>query len=402
MIGHPENMRERHMTQHARAALTAGALALLTLGSSARAQQPIEPPQPTMPPPVMSPVVGEGGRITFRIYAPEATSVRVSSGDMLGFGPGAPMEKGAEGVWEATVGPIGPGAYRYTLNVDGVAVVDPANPATSETNSSVQSLLVVPGSDVLDVRDVPHGAVAEVLYQSKSLGRLRRMHVYTPPGYERGQEQYPVLYLLHGAFDCDDSWSTVGRANAILDNLIAAGRAKPMVVVMPAGHTGPFQFGPTFGADLAKQVGEFTSDFLMDIRPYVESHYRIEADQAHRAIAGLSMGGLQTLNIAIPYLADYGYIGVFSSGIFGTQGGADTAWETAHQAELESAEAKQGLRLVWFSTGKDDFLVQTSRATVEMLEKHGFEVTFEESQGGHTWDNWRDYLAEFVPLLFKG
>lgn len=392
------------MTQHARATLTAGALALWAWGSSARAQQPTEPPQPTMPPPVMSPVVGEGGRITFRIYAPAATAVNLSSGDMLGFGPGAPMEKGAEGVWEATVGPTGPGAYRYTLNVDGVTVVDPANPATSETNTSVQSLLVVPGSDVLDVRDVPHGAVAEVLYQSKSLGRLRRMHVYTPPGYERGQEQYPVLYLLHGAFDCDDSWSTVGRANAILDNLTAAGRAKPMVVVMPAGHTGPFQFGPTFGADLAKQVGEFTSDFLMDIKPYVESHYRIEADKAHRAIAGLSMGGLQTLSIAIPYLADYGYIGVFSSGIMGRPGGppTDPAWEDRNRAALDDEEARQGLRLVWFATGKDDFLLNTSRATADVLRKHGFGVTFHESDGGHTWQNWRDYLVEFAPMLFGG
>jgi len=203
-------------------------------------------------------------------------------------------------------------------------------------------------------------------------------------------------------FDLTDAVGRRDRAAAFqrLEEVFALGEEPQRVLSALVRHIrnleAALESGPDVSAaDLAKQVG-------VDIRPYVESHYRIEADQAHRAIAGLSMGGLQTLNIAIPYLADYGYIGVFSSGIFGTQGGADTAWETAHQAELESAEAKQGLRLVWFSTGKDDFLVQTSRATVEMLEKHGFEVTFEESQGGHTWDNWRDYLAEFVPLLFKG
>jgi len=401
MIGHPTSQGEPDMTWSACVTPTVRALVLTALISCARAQQPTEPPQPAMPPSVTSPVVGEDGRITFRLFAPAATAVRVSSGDMLGFGPGAGMEKNAEGIWEATVGPVGPGAYRYTFSIDGVTVVDPANAATSETNSGVQSLVVVPGSDVMDARDVPHGAVAEVFYQSKSLGRLRRMHVYTPPGYERSEEQYPVLYLLHGAFDCDDAWTTVGRAGFILDNLIAAGKAKPMVVVMPAGHTGPFQFGPSFGADLGKQIGEFASDFLMDIKPYIESHYRIEADQAHRAIAGLSMGGLQTLNIAIPYLADYGYIGVFSSGIFGRQGAAtDTAWEERNKGALDNAEAKQGLRLVWFSTGKDDFLLRTSTATVDMLRKHGFEVTYEESEGGHTWANWRDYLAKFAPLLF--
>jgi enterochelin esterase-like enzyme len=231
------------------------------------------------------------------------------------------------------------------------------------------------------------------------------MHVYTPPGYEKNAEQYPVLYLLHGATDSDNSWSTIGRAGITLDNLIAAGKAKPMIVVMPAGHTGPFRFGPPGDRSFDRQLDEFATDFTQDIRPYVEQHYRVIADRAHRAIAGLSMGGAQTLNITAPNLTDYAYIGVFSSGVFGIAGGFGGAppnrdWEEKHRAALDDAEAKKGLKLVWFATGKDDFLRTTSEGTVRMLKDHGFDVTYKETEGGHTWLNWRDYLAEFAPKLF--
>ena len=216
------------------------------------------------------------------------------------------------------MGPVPAGTYRYNFQVDGLAVIDPRNPATSESNTNTWSLLTVPGSPVSDLKDVPHGAVAQVPYYSKSLGRFRRMHVYTPPGYEQGSVKLPILYLLHGAFDCDASWSTVGRAGLILDNLIAAGKAKPMIVVMPMGHTGPFRFGP--GGSLQKQMDEFARDFTTDLRPLVERTYRVSAERQHRAIAGLSMGGAQTLNIAMGHLDDYGYVGVFSSGVFGIDG----------------------------------------------------------------------------------
>jgi enterochelin esterase family protein len=231
------------------------------------------------------------------------------------------------------------------------------------------------------------------------------MHVYTPPGYESGEGSFPVLYLLHGAFDSDDSWSTAGRAGFILDNLIAAGKAKPMIVVMPAGHTGPFRFGPPGDDSFNRQVDEFAHDFTGDVRPFVERTYRVEGDRAHRAIAGLSMGGMQTLNIAAGNLADYGYVGVFSSGVFGIAGGPFSppgpSWEERHKESLGNAELKDGLKLVWFATGKDDFLIETSRGTVDMLEKHGFEVTFRETDGGHTWTNWREYLRDFAPQLFQ-
>jgi enterochelin esterase family protein len=232
------------------------------------------------------------------------------------------------------------------------------------------------------------------------------MHVYTPPGYELGDGKFPVFYLLHGAGDCDEAWTSVGRAGFILDNLIAAGKAKPMLVVMPAGHTRPFTFGgrPPAGAG-RPPVDEFVQDFTNDIMPYVEKHYRVQADRNSRAIAGLSMGGAQTLNIAIPHLDRFAYIGVYSSGVFGIAGGRGGAggpsWEEQQKAALDNADSKKGLKLVWFATGKDDFLIATSRATVDMLKKHKFDVVFKESDGGHTWINWREYLNEFAPKLFQ-
>jgi enterochelin esterase family protein len=359
-------------------------------------------------PRVVSPEVSPDRKVAFRILAPKAAAVRLTGSDIPAIGRGADMTKNAEGVWEATLGPVDPGAYRYRFDVDGVPVMDPRNPSTSESNANSWSLVVVPGSDLMDTRDVPHGAVAEVTYHSKSLGRARRMHVYTPPGYESGTERYPIFYLLHGASDCDDSWTSVGRAGFILDNLIAAGKAKPMVVVMPAGHTGPFQRRAP--GEPRPSVDEFTRDFLEDIMPLAEKTYRVHADRKHRAIAGLSMGGGQTLNIAIRNLERFGYVGVFSSGVFGIaggrrggdQGGAPRpSWEEEHREALGNADLRKGLELVWFATGKEDFLIETSRQTVALLEKHGFDVVFKETGGGHTWINWREYLVEFAALLFK-
>jgi enterochelin esterase family protein len=245
--------------------------------------------------------------------------------------------------------------------------------------------------------------VAEVHYYSKALKRPRRMHVYTPPGYEGDpQQEYPVFYLLHGAFDCDDSWSTVGRAGFIIDNLIAKELAEPMVVVMPAGHTRPFSFGRG-----GLPMDEFIRDFVGDIKPCIETRYRVHTDRANTAIAGLSMGGGHTLSIGIPHLGEFGYLGVFSSGVFGRRGrgpgGESTgpSWEEQHKGQLDDASLKEGLKLIWFATGKDDFLIETSRNTVEMLRKHGFEVTYKETEGGHTWINWRRYLHEFAQHLFR-
>jgi enterochelin esterase family protein len=299
------------------------------------------------------------------------------------------MKKAENGVWETTVGPVPPGSYRYNFNVDGVSVIDPRNPATSESNENTWSLLHVPGADFMDTKQVAHGGVTRVPYYSTSLGRYRRMHVYTPPGYELGRDRFPVFYLLHGAGDSDDSWTSVGRAGFILDNLIAAKKAKPMIVVMTAGHTGP---------SAARE--SFADDFTKDVMPYVEKSYRVLTGRAARAIAGLSMGGAQTLDIAFAHPGKFAYIGVFSSGaVLG--GGQSGDWEAAHQAGLTDPGFKKALKLLWLSTGVDDFLIENSRGTVEMFQKRGFNPVFKESAGGHTWINWREYLNEFAPLLFQ-
>lgn len=357
--------------------------------------------RPAQPPPVTSPELAADRQITFRVLAPKAANVKLASSDLPGMGQGKDMAKGTNDVWTVTVGPMPPGSYRYNFNVAGVAVIDPRNPKTSESNENTWSLVNVAGADWQDTQDVPHGAVAQVTYWSSILRKFRRMHVYTPPGYEAGADKYPVFYLLHGAFDSDNSWSTVGRAGFILDNLIAAGKAKPMVVVMPAGHTGPFSFGR------GSMSGEFEPEFVTDIMPQVEQRYRVRTDRANRALAGLSMGGAHTLNIGIPNLEKFAYLGVYSSGIFGIvqRPGAPSpqgpTFEEKHKAILDDAKLKDGLKLFWFATGKDDFLVETSRKTVEMFKAHKFDAIYKETDGAHTWDKWRDYLNEFAPQLFR-
>jgi enterochelin esterase-like enzyme len=389
-------------------------VALATLGVSLAAQ-------PTPPAPqVISPDVSADRRVTFRVHAPQARAVRLTASDIPGGGQGRDLTKGAQDTWELTLGPIDPGAYRYNFNIDGVATIDPRNPAISESNNNVWSLLYVSGSDVFDTKDVPRGAVAEVTYNSRALGRFRRMHVYTPPGYEGGTARYPVFYLLHGAGDNDDAWSSVGRAGFILDNLIAAKKARPMVVVMPAGHTSR---GP--GSAIGRAAtDEFVSDFVSSVMPYIEQHYRVLTDRANTAIAGLSMGGGHTLHVAIPRLERFAYIGVYSSGLLGGfplpdpagRGGPPAAaaagppatppltateWEKVHAAKLDDAALKKGLRLLWFATGKEDRLMPTTVGTVDLFKKHGFAPVFKESPGGHTWINWRNYLVEFASQLFQ-
>jgi len=372
-------------------------------------------------PAVVSPEVTADRHITFRIAAPQAQAVRLSASDIPNLGQAATLTKAENGVWSTTVGPIDPGAYRYTFTVDGVATIDPRSPAVSESNANVWSLVYIPGADFMDTKDVPHGAVASVNYLSTALGKWRRMHVYTPPGYELRSEKYPVLYLLHGAGDNDDSWTSVGRANLIVDNLIAAKQARPMIIVMTAGHVTGAQGG---AGGFLSATDDFAKDFTTDVMPYVESHYRVMTDRAHTAIAGLSMGGSQTLNIAIPHLNRFAYIGVFSSGLIGefpaaprgNRGAAAPApaapaaaaapnpssWENRNLSTLDNASLKKGLKLFWFSIGKDDAVIgATAPQTVDLFKKHGFNPVFEQSAGGHTWINWRDYLNAFAPQLFQ-
>jgi enterochelin esterase family protein len=378
-----------------RAGVVVAVLAALALAGEAPAQ--LGGPRG---PVVVSPEVKSDRKVVFRIHAPKAESVGVFTTDIPGGFQPRPMKKGENGVWEVTLGPVDAGTYRYLFNVDGVLTADSRNQAVSESNGNAWSVVHVPGADFMDTADVPHGAVARVYYRSSALGKDRRMHVYTPPGYEAGTEKCPVLYLLHGAGDSDDSWTSVGRANFILDNLIAARKAKPMIVVMPAGHTGPFSFiMPAQRARDAGPVGNarFEDEFVKDIVPYVEKHYRVLTDRPHRAVAGLSMGGAQTLNLAGSRPNDFGYVGVFSSGVVF---GSTADWEKANKDGLGDG-AKKGLKLLWFATGKDDFLLARTKETVELFKKHGFSPVFKETTGGHTWINWQKYLNEFAPQLFQ-
>ena len=388
--------------------------------------------QPARPPAVVSPELLGDRRVTFRIYAPNASTVTLNAGDLPpvtfaapgtvpapqtpGSPGGAVFTKSESGVWEfTTAAPAPPGAFRYAIMVDGVRTLDPVNTKTSESNTAMWSMFFVPGIDLEEVRDVPHGAVAEIHYASSVLKTTRRMHVYTPPGYETGSQKYPVFYLLHGAGDTDDAWTSVGRAGFIFDNLIAAKQAVPMIVVMPAGHQpaqpGAAPAGPPPSAVAPPAISPFTLEFVNDVMPYVERRYRVLTDRPNRAIAGLSMGGSQTLDIAFRHLAKFAYIGVYSSGatLGGGRGPAPGAapapppptWEAVHLADLDNASLKKGTTLLWLATGVDDRLIANTRTTVELLKNHGFQPEFKETPGAHTWLVWRDYLREFTPRLFR-
>jgi enterochelin esterase family protein len=343
----------------------------------------------------ISPEVKADRTIVFRVYAPKAEAANLNSSDLPSTYKPRALKKDDQGIWELALGPVEPGTYRYVFNIDGVTVADSKNPAVSESNATAWSVVHVPGSDFMDTTNVPHGAVAQVYYPSSALDRTRRLHVYSPPGYETGTERYPVFYLLHGAGDSDDSWTSVGRANFILDNLIAANKAKPMLVVMPAGHTARFGFGGKGGGF---GNSKFEEEFQKDIMPYVDKHYRTVTDRNHRAIAGLSMGGAQTLAVAMARPKDFAFVGVFSSGLlFGKA--ADS--EKVIQTGLADPEIRRGLKLLWFATGSQDFLLKQTRDTVDLFKRTGNNPVFRETSGGHTWINWQLYLNEFAPQLFR-
>ena len=361
-------------------------------------------------------------RVVFRIYAPKASAVTLS-GDFVtqGRGTAGPMQKDGEGVWSLTVGPLVPDIYSYTFNVDGVRTADPRNPMVKVGVSNLESMFLSPGPEAAfeDVQPVPHGDVRAVWYESKTLGGPRRMHVYTPPGYERGNTKYPVLYLMHGGGDEDSGWSTIGRAGFILDNLLAAGKIKPMIVVMPNGSiTLPGVTNPMGGgrgattpeaiaariATISKLHDAFVSDLLTGIIPHVESTYRVLANPENRAMAGLSMGGAETLRAAPSNLDKFAWIGVFSMGLQeGVNAGVNSDFLERNAAFFADPEkTNKQLKLFWIGVGKDDRTVTDGpKKLSETLKAHNIRHEFHESEGGHTWINWRVYLRDFTQLLFR-
>ncbi|MFC5412526.1 esterase [Larkinella bovis] len=376
-------------------------LAVLFLSFQTMAQTP--PRQPTPNDTLKSPNVLAGNRVVVQIYAPKASEVIVSGDFLMGAKPLA-LTKDANGVWSVTVGPLRPDYYTYTLLVDGVRTMDPKNPVIKQGINSLENVMAVPGAETAfqDNRPVPHGELRQVWYSSRTLGMMRRMHVYTPPGYEKGSTKYPVFYLLHGGGDDDSGWPTVGRAGFILDNLLAAGQAKPMIVVMPNGSMPPppssASGAPNQAQAMTRMRALFADELLKEIMPYVEKNYRTLTNRENRAIAGLSMGGFQTLDLTLSRPDLFNYVGVFSSGFFGPS--IDEA-ETKYASALNDPGFNKNKKLFWIGIGTDDFVMDANKKTMAMLDKHQIKYQYKETGGGHTWINWRQYLNEFVPQLFR-
>jgi enterochelin esterase-like enzyme len=381
-------------------------------------------------PAIVSPQIEADGRVTFRIMAPLATTVSVGgdiSGGLVtdpaaapapapptapvvpatpdaaaaagrGGGRGGPsavtMVKAENGVWSGTtIRAIKPGAWRYNFTVDGVTTVDARNVNVSPNQTQVQSILYVQG-DFAETRNVPHGAVATVRYIATALGGAQReMVVYTPPGYEKGASSYPVLYLIHGGGDTAGSWSTVGRANNILDNLLAEQKARPMIVVMPSGWTP--SGGQVMTSDATKDP--FNDEMMKDIIPFVEANYRTLATPDNRALSGLSMGGIQTLNTGLHNLGTFRYVAVMSSGWI-TEADRSFFYQT-EAAKIPTYNTQ--LKLFWWGWGQTDIARENGLMVIEKFKSQGVKIETMETPGGHEWTNWRIYLHEVAPKLFR-
>ncbi len=346
-------------------------------------------PQPR----ILSPEVLSDGRVTFRLNAPKALDVSVSGEFLEGV---RNLEKGTDGVWSVTVGPIEPETYHYNFSIDGVRTIDPSNPhlKTGSTASTISSVLEVrrAAGQFYDAQPVPHGEIRTHWYNSKSLNSVRRLTVYTPPGYDKERSaRYPVLYLFHGANADENAWYRLGRANLILDNLLAAGKIKPFLVVMPLGYGVPPD-GPQ-----AENTAKFGKDLIEDVIPYIESNYRAFTDRDRRAIVGLSMGGGQALSIGLNNIDLFSHVGGFSAAL----GNAANFPKTYAGLIAHPVEANRRLRLLWVGCGTEDGLFGASKQFSGFLTDNKIKHTFRESGGAHTWMVWRRYLNEISPLLFK-
>ncbi|MFC3097465.1 alpha/beta hydrolase [Alteraurantiacibacter palmitatis] len=344
------------------------------------------------------------GRVTFRLCAPDAASVKLISNDIaqvpLGPNGGLPMQRDESGLWHVTTAePVPADNYRYNFLVNGARVPDPLATTFSRERTGINSTVDLEGPEGDFQRwhaNVPHGSVSMIEYWSAPLGTKRSAYVYTPPGYMNGTARYPVLYLVHGAGDSADSWTQVGHAHNIIDNLLAAGRAQPLIVVMPFGHT-PQRADAPLEAMLAN--ADFGADLHDALIPHIDATFRTIADADHRAMAGLSMGGAHTIRHGLTRPDVFSRLGIFSMGLgMGRDDVAD--YRTRHDAVLR--QSAREMRLVYYAMGVDDFLYGTVAPTRALLDAYGIAHHYNESDGGHTWINWRRYLADFVPRLDWG
>lgn len=358
-------------------------------------------------PKLVSPEIHENKTVTFRIKAPKAVKVQVL-GDFLSKGV-ADLVENKEGVWEYTTPePLAPELYSYAFVVDGLKVNDPNNVYMIRDVATVNNIFIVGGerADLYKVNKVPHGSVAKVWYHSPSLGIDRRMTVYTPAGYETSGKRYPVFYLLHGMGGDENAWSELGRAAQILDNLIAQGKAEPMIVVMTNGNAdleaapGESSLGympPT--TRLGKTMeGSFETHFP-EVVKFIDKNYRTKANKKNRAIAGLSMGGFHSLHISKQYPDMFDYVGLFSAAIMPGKNATSPVYKDM-EGKLKLQFAKKPA-LYWIAIGKTDFLYKANREYRKLLDEKGYPYEYFENEDGHIWRNWRIYLTEFTPKLFK-
>ena len=370
--------------------------------------------------PVVSPEVHDNNTVTFRLKAPKAVKVQVT-GDFLPTqkiqtpfgefdGPGvADLKEGKDGVWEYTTPePLAPELYSYSFIVDDLKMMDPANVYMIRDVATVTNVFLIDGgrADLYKVNDVPHGTVSRIWYDSPTLGMKRRLTVYTPAGYETSGKRYPVFYLLHGMGGDEEAWIALGRTSQILDNLIAQGKAEPMIVVMTNGNASqeaaPGESKDNFKApsmNLPKTMeGSFETAFP-DVVKFIDKTYRTKANKKNRAIAGLSMGGYHSLHISKQYPDMFNYVGLFSAAIMPDQKVKSPIYDDFDQ-KLATQFAKKPA-LYWIGIGKTDFLYQANTDYRKLLDERGYKYEYYESEGGHIWRNWRIYLTEFAPKLFK-
>jgi enterochelin esterase-like enzyme len=338
--------------------------------------------------PPESPVVQPDHTVTFRLEAPKAQVVKLRGIDRVPI----PLVKDAKGIWSVTTGPLHSGIYGYSFIVDGEAMIDPSNALTKPERDPETSVLEVITNPplIFQWQNVPHGTVRLQDYQSNNLKRLRRLRVYTPPGYDRNAEKhYPVLYLAHGTGDTEATWTEFGRAHYIMDNLLSQKKIAPMLVVMMDGHA---DLHDEEGID-KRNLDDWEEDLLKSVIPLVDDEYRTLPDRNHRAICGLSMGGIQSLSTGLRHTEIFRWIGGMSAWVPGA--------EQRCGAALKDSSLNQKVRLLWNQMGQDDPYLNDYKEFDSALEKHGVKRAFKITEGTHSWPLWRDYLAEFAPLLFK-
>jgi enterochelin esterase-like enzyme len=352
---------------------------------------------PAAHPSSASPDVHADRTVTFRFHDPNAAKVMLA----LEGSHAIPMRKDSQGFWSVTTGPLNPNIYGYSFVADGIGLLDPSNSLIKPNLLNAQSMVLVPGPAPMpwEVTDVPHGVVHHIFYHSGLVGDKRDYFVYTPPGYHpRAKERYPVLYLLHGYSDDASGWTAVGRANIILDNLIEQGKAKPMIVVMPLGYGAPeivSRAGPGFRdrSLVEENMTKFRAALLTEVVPQVEKDFRVKTDRKDRAIAGLSMGGAESLFTGLNTLDKFAWIASFSAG------GLSEDYDKEFPSLDSSANSK--LKVLWIACGTDDRLIVPNRKVRAWLTSKGIHHTEIETPGMHTWMVWRNNLVAFAPLLFR-